>query len=180
MEYLWCNCFSVWRSLFFCGVLLATWLLHLLYYMCLWPVQSINGKNILIEKSVSPVLFLLVTTCDTISTISLCVRVFLNETKVALFFWNKLSRNQLRLPLVLPPLQVSDKPQDDDGAGFLGLGKFIYSKTTPKKIGRTQYQIYFGPWPTVANKESSLKKTVSFSIIVFWPPTSISCWEQIS
>ena len=40
----------------------------------------------MIEKIVSPVLFLLVTTCDTISTISLCVRVFLNETKVALFF----------------------------------------------------------------------------------------------
>ena len=75
--YLWCNCFSVWRSLFFYGVLLATWLLHLLYYMCLtwefnvdvanvatvgyrlaaqqmrfylWPVQSIHGKNRLIEK----------------------------------------------------------------------------------------------------------------------------------
>jgi len=52
----------------------------------LWPVQSIHGKNKLIEQIVSPVLFLLVTTCDTISTISLCVRVFLNETKVALFF----------------------------------------------------------------------------------------------
>ena len=87
----------------------------------------------MIEQIVSPVLFLLVTTCDTISTISLCVRVFLNETKVALFFWSKLSRNQLRLPLVLPSLQVSDKPQDDDGAGFLELGKFIYSKTTPLK-----------------------------------------------
>ena len=35
VEYLWCNCFTVWRVLFFCGVLLATWLLHLLYYMCL-------------------------------------------------------------------------------------------------------------------------------------------------
>jgi len=45
----------------------------------------------------------------------------------------------------LPSLQVSDKPQDDDGAGFLELGKFIYSKTTPPKIGRKQYQIYFGP-----------------------------------
>ena len=43
-------------------------------------------KNTLIEKIVSPVLFLLVTTCDTILTISLCVRVFLNETKGALFF----------------------------------------------------------------------------------------------
>ena len=64
----------------------------------------------------------------------LCVlEFFLNETKVALFFWNKLSRNQLRLPLVLPPLQVSDKPQDDDGAGFLELGKFIYSETTTPK-----------------------------------------------
>ena len=65
----------------------------------------------------------------------LCVLEFFfqNETKVALVFWNKLSRNQLRLPLVLPPLQVSDKPHDDDGAGFLELGKFIYSKTTPQK-----------------------------------------------
>ena len=77
VEYLWCNCFSVWRTLFFYGLLLATWLLHLLYYMCLtwefnvdvanvatvgyrlaaqqmrfylWPVQSIHGKNRLIEK----------------------------------------------------------------------------------------------------------------------------------
>ena len=52
----------------------------------LWPVQSIHGKNKLIEKIVSPVWFLLVTTCDTILTISLCVSVFLNETKGALFF----------------------------------------------------------------------------------------------
>ena len=71
--------------MFFCGVLLATWLLHLLYYMCLWPVQSIHGKNKLIEQFVSPVLFLLATTCDTIPTISLCVGVFSTETKVALF-----------------------------------------------------------------------------------------------
>ena len=35
VEYLWCNCFSVSRALFFYGVLLATWLLHLLDYMCL-------------------------------------------------------------------------------------------------------------------------------------------------
>ena len=77
VECLWCNCFTVWRVLFFCGVLLATWLLHLLYYMCLtwefhvdvatvgyrlaaqqmrfylWPVQSIHGKNRLIEISFS-------------------------------------------------------------------------------------------------------------------------------
>ena len=42
-------------------------------------------KNILIEKIVSPVLFLLVTTCDTISAISLCLDYVLIETKVALF-----------------------------------------------------------------------------------------------
>ena len=88
VEYLWCNCFSVWRSLFFCGVLLATWLLHLSYYMCLWPVQSIHGKDKLIEKIVSPVWFLLVTTCDTISAISLCLDYVLIETKVALFMWS--------------------------------------------------------------------------------------------
>ena len=95
VEYLWCNCFSVSRALFFYGVLLATWLLHLLDYMCLtwefhvdvatvgyrlaaqqmrfypWPVQSIHGKNRLIEKIVSPVLLWLVTACDTISIISM-------------------------------------------------------------------------------------------------------------
>ena len=90
------------------GVLLATWLLHLLYYMCptwwfhvdvatvgyrltakqmrfyLWPVQSIHGKNKLIEQIV--LRFCFYSTCDTILTISLCVRVFFNETKAALFF----------------------------------------------------------------------------------------------
>ena len=37
---------------------------------------SIYPWEKMIEKMVSPVWFLLVTTCDTISTLSLCVRVF--------------------------------------------------------------------------------------------------------
>ena len=48
-------------------------------------------------------------------------RVFFqkNETKVALFFWSKPSRNQLTY--FLQSLQVSDKPQDDDGASPLSI-----------------------------------------------------------
>ena len=42
--------------------------------------------------------------------------------------------------------------------GFWSWENLYTAKQHPQKIGRKQYQIYFGPWPTVANKESSLKK----------------------
>ena len=113
---------------FACNMVVAFVVLHVPLACSIYP-----WKNILIEKSFlrfCSYLWLLVI----LSQQYLCVLEFcFNETKVALFFWSKLSRNQLRLPLVLPSLQVSDKPQDDDGAGFLELGKFIYSKTTPQK-----------------------------------------------
>ena len=46
--------------------------------------------------------------------------------------------------------------------GFWSWENLYTAKQPTQKIGRKQYQIYFGPWPTVASKESSLKRNSFF------------------
>ena len=134
------------------------------------------------------------TTCDTISIISLCLEFsFKKKAKVALFFWSKPSRNQLRLPYFLQSLQVSDKPQDDDGASPLSIWHgsnhvtfdFLSWETlyTAKQTKNSRKNIISDlSWATTNCSKWGIipgKKKV-FPVIVFWLPKSIWCWAQIS